>query len=546
MDKKNFDIYKFFSSRTAMMISGIVCAIPFVFEKAWILSWFAYIPVVTAFAFPVAEDKPRVFSKSFIFAFFYYAVGYSWFCELYPMDYAGFTNFQSLLIVLLAITAIPAIHGLMFTLCVLICRAVTKKAPDILRVLAFPAAVMLAEYLQSLGALAFPWCRVFVAQASFTALLQSASLFGSYFITFLVTLFNVLLAYAIAKPEKRKLMISVSAGIFACNLVFGVCRQSIMQNMFEKEETGAFYGAVLQGNYPSGEKWSSSTSEMHLRYLELADQALESLDKLNKSQVNAEEGIAPGKQDEDTCDTIIVTPETALPITLKQNSSYSRDYSAYAQQNNICLAAGAFSDENGESGNAVFMYLPDGSVSRPYVKRHLVPFGEYLPYRPFFETFLPVLAEINILSEDQARGKETGVFETPVGKVGTLICYESIFPELCRDSVKAGAQIILVSTNDSWFGTSRALTHHLANAKMRAIENNVPVLRAANTGISALIRPDGTVTDTIGAGESGFLAGKLPYGSGNTLYTYIGDIWIAVYTAVIFVSAMLLKLTRKQ
>lgn len=76
----------------------------------------------------------------------------------------------------------------------------------------------------------------------------------------------------------------------------------------------------------------------------------------------------------------------------------------------------------------MFMYLPDGSVSRPYVKRHLVPFGEYLPYRSFFETFLPVLAEINILSEDQARGKETGVFETPVGKVGTLICYESIFP----------------------------------------------------------------------------------------------------------------------
>lgn len=77
-------------------------------------------------------------------------------------------------------------------------------------------------------------------------MLQSASLFGSYFITFLVTLFNALLAYAIAKPEKRKLMISVSAGIFACNLVFGVCRQSIMQNMFEKEETGAFYGAVLR------------------------------------------------------------------------------------------------------------------------------------------------------------------------------------------------------------------------------------------------------------------------------------------------------------
>ena len=219
-------------------------------------------------------------------------------------------------------------------------------------------------------------------------------------------------------------------------------------------------------------------------------------------------------------------PETAFPFTLREDSKYAKALSEFTANNGVYLAAGAFSDESVGSGNGVFMFSHEGKMSKPYLKQKLVPFGEFLPYRSFFETFVPVLAEINILSEDVVAGTKNVIFETYAGNVGTLICYESIFPEICRKSVNDGAEIIIVSTNDSWFGSSGALRHHLAASSLRAIENNVPVIRSANTGISALIRPDGNVIKMLGANKTGFVCSELPVGSGETLYSKVGDVWL--------------------
>ena len=228
-------------------------------------------------------------------------------------------------------------------------------------------------------------------------------------------------------------------------------------------------------------------------------------------------------------------------------------FAAYAEKERISIAVGAFSSEKQPDvadrdvyGNSVFVFTPDGTMSAPYSKQHLVPFGEYLPYRRFFERFFPALADSAAFGTDLTAGNGTVLPETPVGKVGVQICYESVFGKYCRAQVNGGAEILLISTNDSTFGSSQALRHHLAQAQMRAIENNVPVLRAANTGISALITSDGRLVKTLGADETGYLAGLLPYGTGSTLYRAVGDSILLLFAALLLASYLYPKLSRKR
>ncbi len=508
MNIRSLDIVKSAASKRILLTSGIVCAIPFVFPYAAILSWFCYVPL--AIYFIQASDRHSLgafFIRFFLFGYGFYTVGYLWLGELYPLDFVGFDTVQSVCVLLLAIIVVPAIHAALLACSAAGCRLMCKQLSSSWKLFAFPCVIVLAEYLQSLGALAFPWCRVFVTQAAFPVLLQGASLFGSYSITFLVILCSALIGYAIIKRTYRKLCLCLATALFFGNAIFGFLRLDHLNHEFAKPEHATFGAAVLQGNIPSGEKWNGNVSDMYERYIKLSDQAISALN---------DQGIS-------TETSLILLPESALPVTLYETSRYTQAFKDYVNQTNANLAVGAFSDQEGLSGNAVYLFSPPALMSKPYIKQHLVPFGEYLPYRAFFERFIPPLAEISVFSEDLAFGNDPALFDTPLGQVGTLICYESIFGEICRQSVLEGAEIILVSTNDSWFGSSGALRHHLAQAQMRAIENNVPILRAANTGISALIRPDGRIYSSLGADQTGYLAGSLPYGTGDTLYTSIGD-----------------------
>ena len=526
-EKRSFteQFCRFFTSKKAMLFSGIVCAIPFVFPYAAALSWVGYVPFALVFLnIGKAERARAVFPKAFLFGLSFYTVGYSWLCELYPMDFIGFDRTESLLVILLAITAVPSLHALILAACATVCKAVAGKASAPVTALAFPCAILFTEYLQSLGALAFPWCRVFVSQAAFPVLLQSASLFGSYGLTALVLTVNLLIAYAWIAPKRRRIFLGAALSLFSVNLLFGAVRMNLSERRFVREDTPRFDAVVLQGNIPSDRKWNGNVGDMFTRYLALCDQAL--------GQFGDNESASG-----ETRGTLVLTPETALPVSIDAHSGYAEILSRYAEENEASLAVGAFAKLSAGSGNSIFVFTPDGEISEPYTKRHLVPFGEYLPYRAFFERFLPALAEINVLSEDQAAGTDAVLFDSPVGKIGSLICYESIFPELARENVRAGAEILLIATNDSWFGSSGALRHHLAQAQMRAIENNVPVLRAANTGISALIAPDGRIVRSLGANLTGTLSASLPYGAGATLYSVLGDI-------ILFAAAAFLVLAR--
>lgn len=497
-------------SKKAMIISGIVCAIPFVFEKTFLLSYIMYIPLFCCFFNNTKQQKNRIYPLVFLCGFVYYAVGYSWLCELYPLDFAGFTKPEAVGVIALAVTAVPAIHSGLFTACFAFCNGMTRESKPVFKIAVFPCIFVFAEFLQTLGPLAFPWCRISIAQSFFLPSLQSASLFGSYFITYVVILVNALIGYAIINQKFAKRSVAIAVAVFGINVFYGTIRLSTF-------DYGAdtFTAVALQGNLSSSEKWSGSVYDMVDIYLDLSDKALAEAKDRNFPQ-----------------ETVVLVPETAFPVAFTEKSAYSKIISEYAKNNNINFVAGAFSAVNKTSGNSLFVFDYNGNMLQPYTKRVLVPFGEYVPYRSLFTSIVPSLAEINMLSADLYAGEHTAVFETNAGKLGSAICYESIFPNLCRKSVKDGAEVLLIATNDSWFGESAALKHHLAAARMRAVENGVPVIRAANTGISALINADGSYVERLGVSQRGYVVNELAKASERTLYYYVGDSIVLVCFAL--------------
>jgi apolipoprotein N-acyltransferase len=187
--------------------------------------------------------------------------------------------------------------------------------------------------------------------------------------------------------------------------------------------------------------------------------------------------------------------------------------------------------------NAAFATGPDGRIARTYRKRRLVPFGEYVP----LAGWLPFLRHLTPIGEGFGAGTVPRVFalETPGGLAlaAPVICFEDIFPHGIRDHAGPGADFLLELTNDGWFGRSGAQWQHLANVVFRAVENDIPIVRCSNNGVTCWIDSDGVVREVLGQGDrvyqEGFLTVGVPVGtgrSGRTWYRQNGDVfgWVCV------------------
>jgi apolipoprotein N-acyltransferase len=184
------------------------------------------------------------------------------------------------------------------------------------------------------------------------------------------------------------------------------------------------------------------------------------------------------------------------------------------------LLAGAILDApDGRFTNTNLLIEPDGQIEQRYDKVHLVPFGEYVPWH-FFRSIVPALDRE--LPSDAIAGKHLVVFKVD-GGVGTLICFESTYPELARSLVRDGARILIVTTNNASFGTSPAAREHLAMSQMQAVSEGRAVVHAAISGISAVIQPDGKITQEVGLFRPALLRARLPMASGLTPYARYGS-----------------------
>ncbi len=495
------------------LLTGITLVYP---QSGWI-TWISLIPsaiAIIGICGDQAVKKRALYGYGFFFFYCYFFVNFHWFVNLYPLDFIdGMTKASALAVVIVAwfgLSALQALSaGLVFLIFAAIVRGELAKRYPIVSAAGFAALWAILEWSQTLGWVGVPWARLSISQTFWLVEAQTVSLFGSCFLSFLIVFVNFSAAYAVLRADKRKMLAAISAGAFVLNTLLGCV---IWIGYTETDEKVRI--AAVQGNISSQEKWSSSLTQKTLDVYE------------EGTKTAALQGA-----------TVVVWPESALPYNLDSNRYIDGFASQVAKDNEVTLLVGAFTyDSDNNEYNSIIVYTPSGErFETVYSKRHLVPFGEFVPMRGLISVLIPPLTELSMLSEDLAEGESANIFNLEDGSVGSLICFDSIYDELARDSVREGAQVLAISTNDSWFLDSAALDMHYAQAKLRAIENGRCVVRSANTGLSGVISPRGETMAEIPPLESGVVISDVSLRASHTLYTYVGNTFVYLCALCVFV-----------
>ena len=355
--------------------------------------------------------------------------------------------------------------------------------------LAFPALWVLFEWLRGFSALGFPWLQVGSSQAG-TALGQGlAPLAGVYGAGLAVALMGGLAVCVIDRDDwrRRGAMVAVGLLVVACA---GLARVPWTQ------AAGApFQAALLQGNVPQNQKWQP---EFQLATFELYA-------GLTRQHWDAR---------------LVVWPETAIPAFYQQvQDTWLAALRAEAAPRRTDLLIGMpWADPAARRYYNALVGV--GAAPGQYFKRHLVPFGEYLPLRPLFGWVLDIL---QIPLSDFARGAEG---QAPIRAAGyplaASICYEDVFGDESRAALPQAAYLVNV-TNDAWFGDSIAPHQHVQMARMRAMESGRWLLRATNTGVTAAISPQGRIVSQAPLFRQAVVTAEITPMAGATPYVRFGD-----------------------
>lgn len=264
-------------------------------------------------------------------------------------------------------------------------------------------------------------------------------------------------------------------------------------------EPGTQTALMIQPNMPEKDDWTQQ-------------QATHTRDQLVSFTMDAAERAHP---------QLIIWPEVPGPIYYYDDPTFRDEAGALAMTNHSNFLFGTVAQTpQRQPLNSAVLLSPDGTVVDRYDKINLVPFGEYVP--PLFGWVNRISPEIS----DFVPGNRIVVFPVGDHRIGTFICYESVFPAEVRQFVKTGAQLLVNISNDGYFGHSSAREQHLEIARMRAIENDRWLLRVTNDGITAAIDPGGHITLRLPMYQLSSALAKYNYRDGITLYTNIGD-WFA-------------------
>ena len=365
----------------------------------------------------------------------------------------------------------------------------------------FPLLWVGGELIRSYLFTGFPWANLGYSLYRTLPLIQISDLTGVYGVSFLIAFANVVF-YRIWVWLREK-NAPYPLGGLAILLVLLAATLGYGFSALNRAETGALQRVLLvQGNISQDVKWDPAFQESTVATYE----------RLSRKGCR-------------TAGTLVVWPESALPFYLQDAPAYAARVKSLAAELKSCLVTGspAFEKE-GELVrylNSAFLISPTGELLGRSDKLHLVPFGEYVPLAALFPFVNKLVAGIG----DFSAGKSALPLQTSSGKIGVLVCFEGIFPEIARAYVRAGAGVLVNITNDAWFGKSSAPYQHLSMTVFRAVENRVPLVRAANTGISAVIDSKGHIRGMTPLFEEATLGAEVRLGGGGSFYSRKGDLF---------------------
>ena len=380
------------------------------------------------------------------------------------------------------------------------------------------------EFLRGWMGGGFPWNLLGVGLTPWLPAIQLAEIGGVWLVSGLAVFVNGLVVWALVERKEWRAL-GLCAAVVLAVLGWGSWRIQRLETPDRSIRV-----ALVQTSIPQDEKWVTSKIEMiYARLKELTLQA--------QADPNLE---------------LVIWPETALPDDVRNSeTSYSLVWNLCT--NGTQILTGSLDLAMLDSGepnyfNSAFLFDEEGCMIGEYDKRHLVVFGEFIP----FESWIPwrwrsaMGMPLSISAGDSGAVFRVGVGQIPVAP---LICFEDILPDLARADVRDGARMLVNVTNDAWFDEVMSPNQHMRNAVLRAVENRVPLVRAANTGVTCVIDPSGRVASSLSDGKGRTdLAGVLwadvavpPDGMSLTFYTRFGDMYgiaCAVATVLWLATAM--------
>ncbi len=340
-----------------------------------------------------------------------------------------------------------------------------------------PSAWVAMDYLRSFVFSGFPWMDLGYGMVNVPLLLQLADIFGHYGLTFIIVLFNSFFAFCLLYGRnlqgRRQMAMAVCLVLF-CGVSYSAWRLQKLDLQLEK--AGRLHVGVVQGNIDQGQKWNPARQGTTVKtYLEQSALLMEGI----------------------TRPDLLLWPETALPFFPPGHPLFI-PISGFLQDKEVVLLTGSPWFERGEVTaedlqvfNSSLLFNTDGKIVSMTAKSHLVPFGEYVPLKRYLPFIAPLVEGVG----DFIPGKIENPPACKNSRIGVLICFESIFPDISRKWVDAGANILVNITNDAWYGRSSAPHQTLAMTRMRAVETRRSVVRSANTGFSAFVDPAGRVLE---------------------------------------------------
>jgi apolipoprotein N-acyltransferase len=450
------------------IVSGITVGVAYLPFNTGFLIYIGFVPL-----FPIWLNKSIKTSAamSYLAAITSHFIAYYW---------MGLNQGASPIVALLSLSAAVFYLGLFWVLAGISISYLQKRFK--IGLIIFPFVWIAMEMLRSFGPLGFSWGDLVLTQVSILPMIQTADVAGTAGITLFICILNGLLYLALITDE-RKQFIFRAIGLWVLVFIFGSWRMNVVEKNSNKSD---FSVAVIQPNVNPVQKWDRT---FRAELISLMDSLTIQAMKLKPD--------------------FILWPESALPTYLR-TSLIRTTIQSYVSENNIPLLAGTIDkavDENGKHYyNGSILLNADGSY-KMYHKVHLVPFAEYIPLSNTF----PQLKDLNFGQGNFDHGEEFTIFNVHNKRFGNMICYESSFPRIAKEFVDSGAEFLTIQTNDAWSGDAPGAYQHFAVAQIRAVENRVPVVRSANTGISGIISPSGKVEQKLAFYDQGIIFGSLTF-----------------------------------
>ena len=481
-------------------VAGIVSALgfaPFGLFPLLLLGFAALVLLIDG-----AQTRPRPVREAalagFAFGFGQFLAGLHWIAYAFMVD-PGAHEWQIPFVAVL----FPGGLALFIALAAAAAASVWHSGPS--RIFTFAISYAVAEWLRGHLLTGFPWNIAAYGWGASLGVLQSVALFGSYTLTLLTILLGASLA-ELFRPKPKWAMASAMTVLFALFWLGGEARLATQPTV----DVPGIRLRLVQPNIPQAEKYQRG---LILRNWE----QLLSL------------SVAPATP----TPTIIIWPEAAPPFLLSAQS-VAQDQIAMLTSRRRLLMTGAI--RRGQAGtgepryyNSFYAFGRGGELLATYDKFHLVPFGEYLPYETTFDQL--GLTKLTGINGSFASGDGPQTYDLPdAPPFGPLICYEILFPGAVVGERRP--QWFVNVTDDSWFGPWAGPLQHLLVARVRAIEEGIPVARAANTGISAIIDPLGRITVRLGLDQPGVVDGNLPAAIAQTPYSRIRAAWFWLFAGV--------------